>query len=647
MRNCQLPPSPRILSFVVLSLIGSLGSVDAKSPAEMSAEASIGYLGKVMDEFHKDFIVYEDLSSPGNHFTCFAKIPSEEAPVELDTSWAANKHSGANSIRCELIDQAGDPRFGGFIFLNGKLEGTDRKPNPVFGQTPGAGVDLTGAIALTFRAKGAKGGERVDFLFGGVGHSPKAKYPDSCPPLKIETSLSTTWRKFTVDLRGRNLSFIQGGFGWIASLEGPRGNPDGAVFFVDDIRIKLGPEAREKRLNQPRFLRSFTPTDRHPDIHNNYTADDIDLVMRNAASTYDNALALLAFLADGSPDSLRRARLIGDAFIRAQKHDRFAGFNDGRLRSFYAAGDISLPPAWKPNGVPGTVPIPGFYDIVEDKFFEVEQGSLDTGNNAWAMISLIALGEKTGESKYTNAAKKVGRFIREFRDDDPSHTYRGFYGGIDKPEKPLKTTLRKWASSEHNIDVFAAFSEMFCLTSDPEWKSGAKHAGEFVETMWDVDLGSYLTGTSGPDERNATEMQLPLDVQAWSVLAFKNALTMHPDVLAAAEKHHRVDADGLTGFDFNNDKDGIWFEGTAQMAVAYAISGMDAKATELRASLRKAQDTLEPQTGGGLVATNRNSLSTGFTTSKKDPFNYYRRPHVGATAWNVFAQLGVNPYYLP
>jgi hypothetical protein len=47
------------------------------------------------------------------------------------------------------------------------------------------------------------------------------------------------------------------------------------------------------------------------------------------------------------------------------------------------------------------------------------------------------------------------------------------------------------------------------------------------------------------------------------------------------------------------------------------------------------------------VAASRDALTTGFETPRADPFKYYRRLHVGATSWNVFAQLGVNPYYEP
>ena len=44
-------------------------------------------------------------------------------------------------------------------------------------------------------------------------------------------------------------------------------------------------------------------------------------------------------------------------------------------------------------------------------------------------------------------------------------------------------------------------------------------------------------------------------------------------LLGWAEQHCYTQADGFKGFDFNDDKDGVWFEGTAQMAVAYQMAG--------------------------------------------------------------------------
>lgn len=55
----------------------------------------------------------------------------------------------------------------------------------------------------------------------------------------------------------------------------------------------------------------------------------------------------------------------------------------------------------------------------------------------------------------------------------------------------------------------------------------------------------------------------------------------------------------------------------------------------------------EVSPGGYLYATRPQVLSTGLAIgpdSKTDDFLYYRRPHLGATAWAALAALGWNPF---
>ena len=40
------------------------------------------------------------------------------------------------------------------------------------------------------------------------------------------------------------------------------------------------------------------------------------------------------------------------------------------------------------------------------------------------------------------------------------------------------------------------------------------------------------------------------------------------------EENCFVEADGFKGFDFNTDKDHVWFEGTAYMVLAYQVLGI-------------------------------------------------------------------------
>jgi hypothetical protein len=61
------------------------------------------------------------------------------------------------------------PYFGGYYFQNGVVDEDDPGPQPNFGNVPNAGVDLTGAIALTFWARGETGGEEIEFFIADVG----------------------------------------------------------------------------------------------------------------------------------------------------------------------------------------------------------------------------------------------------------------------------------------------------------------------------------------------------------------------------------------------------------------------------------------------------------------------------------------------
>jgi hypothetical protein len=160
--------------------------------------------------------------------------------------------------------------------------------------------------------------------------------------------------------------------------------------------------------------------------------------------------------------------------------------------------------------------------------------------------------------------------------------------------------------------------------------------------MWETNRGCYLAGTTGdsPDSRNQSVGQLPLDTQTWTILSIPGTLARHPDLFAALEQYHRNQHDGFDGEDFNDDMDGVWFEGTGQTAVDYASVGNSVRMDQLRATLQAAQQIPPPYGDGmGMPAASHDGVSSGFS------FSLFRRPHVGATSWNLFAQKGFNPFY--
>lgn len=85
------------------------------------------------------------------------------------------------------------------------------------------------------------------------------------------------WKKITINVSNLNLSYVLGGFAWVAAIAD---NPNGAVFYLDDIQYELNNTALTDRLKQPRFLRSFTPLPIQPDPTDANTDDDFDLVLR-------------------------------------------------------------------------------------------------------------------------------------------------------------------------------------------------------------------------------------------------------------------------------------------------------------------------------------------------------------------------------
>lgn len=642
-KNVALLAAELILaSFVTVSIQAQSDAI----PARQSAMASLEYLKKVMDQYHNRFVVYEDVSSAGNHFHVYAKIPDGTAPVEMNGSFisspSSQHHPGATVIRCEFRKDTLYP-FAGFYLQNGILPTGVYSPLPNFGATPNAGINLSGAKTLSFWVKGNKGGEKIDFFMGGVGRNAQSgdstqPYPDSSPryPALVPFALNayildTTWQKIYINVSSLNLSYVLGGFAWVAKLSN---NPEGAVFYLDDIQYEFNDTAVTRRLSKPRFLRSFTTLPVQPDPNDSNRDDDLDLVLRNTAFTYDNALALLAFLADPTPDNLQRAKLIGDAFVYAAQHDRT--FTDGRIRDAYAAGDIALPGGWTPNDRMATVPIPGYYDETKQRFIEVESSGTSVGNNAWVMVALLALYKASSNPAYLDAARNIGQFIQGFL--NTVGRYQGYQGGLDSVEtaNPLR---RVWASTEHNLDIFTAFTVMNHLTGESRWQNGAQHAKTFIDSMWNSQFNCYRTGTVNPDVLNLTPGQLPLDPQSWSAIASPDIIPVFHQPTLCSEQNHLNSHHGFTGFDFNEDKDGVWFEGTAQMGVAYSLANRPQKAFDARAELRRVQQTLPFGDSFGIAAACHDTVSTGFG------FKLFRRLHVAATSWNVFAQLQFNPYY--
>ena len=374
----------------------------------------------------------------------------------------------------------------------------------------------------------------------------------------------------------------------------------------------------------------------------------------HAAYLYDQALVLLAFLARGFPDDLKRAEMIADAIVLAQENDRT--FKDGRLRNAYVCG-VPLDP------INGHARLPGRWNHAKERFEEDEYAvSTDTGNLAWAAIALIQANRLLApgsKEKYRQAAVRLADWI--VLHTAAKDVWGGFYGGfaggeqaIGDPNGPQRLT---WRSTEHNIDLVALFKllETEYTPKSKErrhWRIQRNQALNFVNKMWAADkTGKFLLTGLGPQAKERNQMVIPLDAQTWSVLALNgiDGADSFVGVLRWATTECRANEIAY-GYDFNcHDGDGAWWEGTAQMAVALKM----VKRESLYAKILDRLHSAQIHTGsynGALPAASKCGLTTGFyklwiSSRENLPWLYTDNPHVGATAWFIFALLGKNPFF--
>jgi len=60
-------------------------------------------------------------------------------------------------------------------------------------------------------------------------------FPDSDMAIIGPVILTNEWRKYTIDLRGRDLSYVSGGFSWSTNVDV---NPDTCMFYLDNIQYQ-------------------------------------------------------------------------------------------------------------------------------------------------------------------------------------------------------------------------------------------------------------------------------------------------------------------------------------------------------------------------------------------------------------------------
>ena len=389
-----------------------------------------------------------------------------------------------------------------------------------------------------------------------------------------------------------------------------------------------------------------------------------DEALGATAFTYDNAVAIHAYLARGYAGDLARAEVLGMGLLYAQAHN--FPFSDGR----FAQGYYVNTPAADGSGAYITPAAAPYY------FY-----SSAVGDQAWAGMALAQLYQRTNNSRYLSGALAVANWIvaNTYNTQGPG----GFSFGttIDSNNQSVRSTNGK--STEHNIDTYAFFTMLSRLTEDGNasngmaWSALALHAASFVIATFHPAGPYFYTGTLG-DQVTINTAPIPEDCQTWSYMAALNAASQgaidwalanlqttdtasaQHSSLPAGETVHGLVFDTASLTTTADDPQAVWLEGTAHTAAALAARVLRAgeplaslfadltQAVQLLAQCVLVQQTLGTgKTAGGraipaglgLVAAT-SVMDTGFG------YTYGPSLHIGATGWYLLAGLAANPFQL-
>jgi hypothetical protein len=209
-----------IMCLTISSCVKQESSVSPEQKVLESSNKLVGYPPSLKDG---NFYVYKN--STERSFYAPSGWMGDYGDIKLDYACKENPYSEPTCMKFEYSAKRSQQQgWAGVYWQN---------PPNNWGEKKG-GYNLTGAKRLTFYARGEKGGEVItEFKIGGIF---QGEYPDSCSNSIGPIVLTKDWKKYTIDLKGLDLSYINGGFCWVATAND---NPEGCTFYLDDIQYEF------------------------------------------------------------------------------------------------------------------------------------------------------------------------------------------------------------------------------------------------------------------------------------------------------------------------------------------------------------------------------------------------------------------------
>lgn len=549
----------------------------------------------------------------------------------------------------------------------------------------GNGYNLSNATGVELDAISPTGGLNVQFSVAGA-------------PGAFMT-IPQQWTQITIPFN--SLGLTPAALSSVNLLFGIASNdcnaPNGGTILLDNIQFQPVPTSETTVLGFPIANADFGILHVSNSLPGSIPIPP-DEINANLATTYESSIAVGALLARGLTGDLVNANLLANTLVYALGHDNqgdplpVAPDGSTGLHNGMFNGDLALFNGQGPGaGQQGQVRLSGFSasGLCPPTGFCLVLDGATGGNNAFAVMALVAAYGQTQDTNYLSAAITIGDWIYDQLLDSSGTGYGGYFTGY--PDEGLPKVLETGKSTENNADIFTAFSSLANLENalnNPAaasiWTTRANIAGDFVMQMFDATTGHFYAGTvpvgqpsgpgitpDGPTQGNDVINTYDfLDAQTFTTLAmagsprYQNQIDWRQPIEWVPDQFPQtitVNSQTFQGFDLIDGPEqvaeggpaGVAWEFTGQTVAAmqlvdglYNSSQFAAAIDTYLTQIRQAQTSAPFGDGQGVVAATMQDgqAIVPYQQCLVTPYQCIaERVGLAATLWAIFAEQGINP----
>lgn len=261
----------------------------------------------------------------------------------------------------------------------------------------------------------------------------------------------------------------------------------------------------------------------------------------------------------------------------------------------------------------------GFYQLRDSKGNNGRRTWM--GDNAWLLIAINYYHQISGNRKYDYMADQLELWLLSLQDIDG-----GLWGGFNEDGRQIPKVTEGIITAFNAVRGYSDFHKnILAYIKKERWLKN-----EQILVAW----------PENPKYLNA------LDLHSLGFMIFKNfpETTLNKADMYLNTQVLTTNNKPITGYSFDEDKDVIWLEGTAQMAVAFQMGGYESDADTLLTELEKT-----------FIDSTTLSESKGIPYSSNQGTNFGNNPlwehadstpALSSTIWYLFAKSNFNPLEL-